>query len=604
MFPLVLFLFLLNALGLQKILSSLITKIERKLIESYGLTIQFDFAKIVSIKMVIFDCRITTTKYRIDIVKLKIHFNLLHLIFKNKQNGIKSILVDSLSVQLLYKEKGFEEDSSSLGDYNLLGMERILKKFLSFSKKFDSYLWSLTPQTLNVKRIAISKNEDETSLDFQLAFLFSSKGFSINICSTSSIKENNTIYGRIQKHEKGQKIFLYGDNIYTKIIPILFGLDILAIMKFRVIINHEHILKDNTQCFGLNLYVGNLFIKRGLKDTYINKVHIITPLEIRDLSLNTKSKSTVKLNKLVFTVNLHFDLAFDDNINLRVLLDNCTLRDFLTSFPNFNTKEIYNIEALGYFSIKAQLDLPLRAYHRFDFRLKFLNKVIEWNLGNFNNSFFKKTIKLSNKVVLNSYVLASDIPDIIKDTIVFVEDRNFYKHKGVDTFFMGYALYTNLSHRGLKRGGSTITMQLARNLFLNHDKSFLRKIEETFISLMIENILMIDKGDLLELYLNVIEFAGDVRGIKDAAQYYFNKSLCEISYLEALVLSYIIPRPLFFVDAVLQNSHQLQLNLIKHIRNTSAEMLKLGLIDSDTVNEMPKKVVFSHNLHNCYISLE
>ncbi len=78
-------------------------------------------------------------------------------------------------------------------------------------------------------------------------------------------------------------------------------------------------------------------------------------------------------------------------------------------------------------------------------------------------------------------------PQKLPAIIIYSEDPRFYEHAGIDTFFIGYAIATNISAKKLARGASTITMQLVRNLFLHHQKNFSRKIEEVLITLLLEN---------------------------------------------------------------------------------------------------------------------
>ncbi|SFB16771.1 penicillin-binding protein 2A [Cohnella sp. OV330] len=117
------------------------------------------------------------------------------------------------------------------------------------------------------------------------------------------------------------------------------------------------------------------------------------------------------------------------------------------------------------------------------------------------------------------YVQYKDIPQAVRDAFVAVEDKRFYEHGGVDLFGIGRALAKDVVARSMVEGASTITQQLARNLFLNADKTWFRKGTEASIALALERHKT--KEEILELYLNRIYFGNGQYGIKTAAKFYF-----------------------------------------------------------------------------------
>lgn len=139
-------------------------------------------------------------------------------------------------------------------------------------------------------------------------------------------------------------------------------------------------------------------------------------------------------------------------------------------------------------------------------------------------------------------------------------------------------------------------MQLVRNLFLHHGRTIMRKLEETIITILLENYFKIDKKTIFELYINVIEFAPKIYGIKEASSFYFNKNPSELTLLEDLVFTYIIPRPKLFFEALKSGSIQLQQNLWNHINMYSKIMLNKKLISVDDYYNIGHKVVFSKKI--------
>ena len=130
----------------------------------------------------------------------------------------------------------------------------------------------------------------------------------------------------------------------------------------------------------------------------------------------------------------------------------------------------------------------------------------------------------------------------LRAAVVYAEDYNFYRHDGVDWSAMEDALATDLRSFHLGVGGSTITQQLAKNLYLSPNKSFLRKLREMLIAFSLEDHL--SKQRILELYLNVVEWGDGVFGAEAAARHWFGHSAQTLTPWEAARLAIALPSPL------------------------------------------------------------
>ncbi|MEQ1875036.1 MAG: biosynthetic peptidoglycan transglycosylase [Bdellovibrionia bacterium] len=139
------------------------------------------------------------------------------------------------------------------------------------------------------------------------------------------------------------------------------------------------------------------------------------------------------------------------------------------------------------------------------------------------------------------YVPISHINSFLKDAILVSEDTGFFHHNGFELEELKESLRVNLARGAFARGGSTISQQLARNLFLNSEKSILRKVKEAIITYRLEAVL--SKNEILERYLNVVEFGKDIYGIGAAAQHYFKKAPSDLSLLESTYLAFLLPSP-------------------------------------------------------------
>ena len=132
----------------------------------------------------------------------------------------------------------------------------------------------------------------------------------------------------------------------------------------------------------------------------------------------------------------------------------------------------------------------------------------------------------------------------LKRAILVAEDDRFVDHEGFDWEGIQKALDKNQKKGKIVAGGSTISQQLAKNLFLSGERSMLRKSEEALITLMMERIL--NKERILEIYLNVIEWGDGVFGVEAAARHYFGISAAQLSQEQAAKLAAMVPRPRFY----------------------------------------------------------
>src|SRR5262245_47622878 len=140
-----------------------------------------------------------------------------------------------------------------------------------------------------------------------------------------------------------------------------------------------------------------------------------------------------------------------------------------------------------------------------------------------------------------AYVPIDLLPRHLIDAVIATEDRRFFKHWGLDPTGMLRAAFTNLRAGRVAQGGSTLTQQLAKNLFLGSERTYARKLEEIVLALWLE--LRLGKRNILELYLNRVYFGAGAYGVETAAQRFFGKSAREVSLVEAAVLAGLLKAP-------------------------------------------------------------
>ena len=149
---------------------------------------------------------------------------------------------------------------------------------------------------------------------------------------------------------------------------------------------------------------------------------------------------------------------------------------------------------------------------------------------------------LKNKKITQVWVPLSRISPYAAKAVLIAEDDKFWQHEGFDVEAMQKAIEKDIKLGKLKYGGSTISQQLAKNLYLSPSKNPLRKVKEAILTWRIENNL--SKRRILEIYLNVAEWGDGIFGIEAASRHYYGKSAAELTPMEAARLAVVLPNPL------------------------------------------------------------
>lgn len=153
----------------------------------------------------------------------------------------------------------------------------------------------------------------------------------------------------------------------------------------------------------------------------------------------------------------------------------------------------------------------------------------------------EEKIEQIKKKKKKNYTEISEMPEMYKNAVLAVEDHRFYKHKGIDIISIGRAVVNDIKSRGFEEGGSTITQQLAKNIYFTQEKKIERKIAEVFMSAELEKKLK--KDEILELYLNTSYFGDGKYTVREASKHYFNKEPSEMSDYESIMLAGIPNAP-------------------------------------------------------------
>ena len=188
-----------------------------------------------------------------------------------------------------------------------------------------------------------------------------------------------------------------------------------------------------------------------------------------------------------------------------------------------------------------------------------------------------------------SWTDLDDISPFMIAAVLTTEDGAFYKHKGFNHAAIRSSVQANLKARRFVRGASTISMQLAKNLFLSRDKALSRKIEEVVLTDYLEQVFR--KDDMMELYLNVVEFGPDVYGVTQAADYYFGRKPEELNLVECFFLASLLPSPIRY--GKLRDKGEVSESWLRHLKALMEIAARNNKISSAELEEgLKESVVF------------
>jgi hypothetical protein len=300
-------------------------------------------------------------------------------------------------------------------------------------------------------------------------------------------------------------------------------------------------------------------------------------------------QASVMLDRLGASVTGALEHAKDHfvvDLNLTVPMTSCNV--VMGAIPRQLLDDIVNFSWHGNWGADIRLKIDSRAYDATEFILRARNqcRFVEVprmaDLRTFQGPFLHRVYEPDGTMFemhtgpgTPNWVPIAQISPFMIHAVLAQEDAGFFKHRGFATAEIAKALAKNLKAGRYVQGASTITMQLVKNLLLHREKTLARKVQEVILTWWIEQAL--DKKEILELYLNVIEFGPNVYGIRQASLYYFGRTAADLSPAESVFLSVILPNPKAYAGQVEQ--HGLSEGWRKRIQKRLEHLYKRGRID-------------------------
>lgn len=276
-------------------------------------------------------------------------------------------------------------------------------------------------------------------------------------------------------------------------------------------------------------------------------------------SIGLDTGTVFSMNKLPVSITASYSRKPDRRFRLKTGFRTKNAQDLFDAMPYGMFYTFRGFESSGELDYSLDFNLPIDQPENlvFDSDLKQKNFRVESygteNFGKLNLPF--SFLAMDGDRPVRSFVVGPENPyftplpfisPYLQNAVLTAEDPGFMQHGGFVQQAFRESIVTNLKQRRFARGGSTISMQLVKNVFLSRNKSVSRKIEEILIVWLIEKQRIVSKERMFEVYLNIIEWGPNVYGVGEAARFYFNKSPDELNLAESIFLASLIPSPKHF----------------------------------------------------------
>lgn len=544
----------------EAILRTAIAKGINKAKRDYDLNVKIGSANFTGLSTVSF-ADITVVPENRDslanIREFKVGVRLFPLLFGDIK--LSEIILNKGQISLVKKD--------SLSNYDFIFRKKSVdsteaKSELNLSKLANSLINQMLykiPNDMDIRDFEIKFKDDSTKLNFYTSSATINDG---EVNSTVKVNGNESTWhfqGTVEPDDQQLDLIMFADNKKVEL-PFLekkLGLKLnfdTASTQMKGISKRGDILEINGSWGVKNLLVNHRRLSSN--DIIVPDASLDADMVIGKNFVSIDSTSTIHLKKVEIHPFIKYTLSPVKTYELRVHTDELDAQELLNSFPQGLFESLEGMQVKG--KVKYDLDFYLdsKSPDSLIFNSSLQNigfKVVKWgktNLQKINSTFVYTPYeygKPMRDIIIGpanpNYVPLDQISPNLKNALLTAEDPSFYSHNGFVAESFRNSIITNFKEKAFKRGGSTISMQLVKNVYLSRQKTMARKVEEMLIVWIIENSNLSTKKRMFEVYLNLIEWGRNVYGIGEAAQHYFGKHPSQLDVGEGIFLASIVPRP-------------------------------------------------------------
>lgn len=583
----------------EALLKRVIAKAIHKADADYGLDVKIGEAGFTGLSTVSMKGLTVVPKDRdtlVTINDLTVGVKLWPLIFGNVKlaeiglntGKVSIVLRDSLTNLdfILKRKKKNKTDNSSKLDLSEIAhnvMNQVLDKI---------------PDNMEMKNLLFTLNDNDTArLNFLTTTATIDDG---DLKSTILVNQDEATWhvnGKVNPDSQQMDVVFFADNKRVELPYLENKLHAkLSFDTIRTEMKSADYSGDNYKISG-SWSVRNLLLnhpKIAGNDIVVKNARIDADLLIGQNFVALDSTSTIFLKDAAIHPFLKYTLSPNKIYEVKLHADEQDAQALLTAFPQGLFESLEGLQVKG----KIKYDLNFYLDSSEPDSLKFNStltpygfKIVKWgktDLQKINSTFIYTpyeygkpmrdiTIGPSNP----NFTALSDISPNFKNALLTSEDPSFFSHKGFVEESIRKSFVINFKEKKFVRGGSTISMQLVKNVFLSRNKTLARKAEEILIVWLIENNRLISKSRMLEVYFNIIEMGKNIYGIGEASHQYFGKSPSQLTIGEGIFLANIVPRPKIAMFKF-RGDGGLKDYMLPYFRYMGRIMARRGLTPADT----------------------
>ena len=577
------------------VLQSLLTKISGRLNSDYQMNLNVKEAGFTGLTTVVMT---GVTLIPID------GDTLLHLDSLRAEPSFSSLISGDIRIKSLYSENAelsIRCHDGTCNYSNFLKHKKEEKDTLRTEKNYSAFLnkvlrqaFNLAPQQAELKNIRFSFHNDTLSQAISIpSFISTSKQLEGTITDDSTMAQWKCT-GHFSQKEETFDVAIFPLSTEPQSLPFL-----MPLLNASCSFDTMHLaLYDMHYGSGLLEMQGHFSIEnfnlyhKKISDDTIRVPHATfdARISVTKNSASLDSTSVVVLDKITFRPYASLTSLNSKLYTLKIRTDKTPSSDFFRSLPEGMFDVVRGIEADGTlrYSLDFELDSKQPDSVQFNSSLKKekfrIRKYGDSNLLKMNGEFIHSVYERDRFVRAfpigppnPSFTSLDQISINFRNAVMTSEDGSFFYHNGFNEDAFRKSIATNFKAGKFVRGGSTISMQLVKNVYLTRKKTISRKAEEALIVWLIENNRLCSKERMFEVYLNIIELGPGIYGIGEAAPFYFSKKPADLTLQESIFLASLLPHPKWFRYSF-DKTGQLKPYFENYYRVVSNFLLKKNLI--------------------------
>jgi len=494
----------------------------------------------------------------LDVSDVYARLKLLPLIFGNIKIGNFEISGTNVNIE---KHDSTDNFSFLLSKKNKNKLPE--KNYASRLDKLTEGIFEWIPEEFLLKNFHLTATFDSSSVELGIDEIHMADGYfkaPIEVREASNI-EKWIVDGSINKRSRTASVRIYAEKgkFTLPVVKKRWGL-LLSFDTLKLGIGDNSFTNENFLLNGYASVAGLLLHHRriSMNDVKMGKASVTFNFKVGKDFIELDSTSALTYNNL--TLNPYILYKKEEAKQLTFRINNeFYAQDFFSSLPSGLFTNFEGMKTSGMLQLHVDffVDMKQPDSLKFDANLSGIDfKVLKYGVTDFamiNGPFTFTAYEDGNPV--KSFLVSEDNPDYtsldnisscMREAVMVSENGGYYSASGFDVNSLRLAIIEDIKQRRFVRGGSTIEMQLVKNVFLTKNKTVARKFEELLIVWLMETGNLCSKDRMFEVYLNVVEWGPGIYGISQAADFYFNKRPSQLTPAESIFLASILPRPKWF----------------------------------------------------------